>query len=79
MAINMSMDALRYLQAHANRMLLIQAIESLDISESLEITAMTSKEKERVPFDTPMEAAGIAQALLSHIHQFRHNSCVCKY
>lgn len=35
-----------------------QAIESLDISDSLEVTAMTSKEKERVPFDTPMQASG---------------------
>ena len=60
-------------------MLLIQAIESLDISESLEITAMTSKEKERVPFDTPMQAAGNVQAPLSHIHKFRHTACVCKY
>ena len=37
-----------------------QAIESLDISDSLEVTAMTSKEKERVPFDTPMQASGTA-------------------
>ena len=36
----------------------VQAIESLDISDSLEVTAMTSKEKERVPFDTPMQASG---------------------
>ncbi len=36
----------------------MQAIESLDISDSLEVTAMTSKEKERVPFDTPMQASG---------------------
>ena len=36
----------------------VQAIESLDISDSLEVTAMTSKEKERVPFDVPMQASG---------------------
>lgn len=41
----------------------VQAVESLDISESLEVTAMTSKEKERVPFDTPMQASGTAAAL----------------
>ena len=36
----------------------MQAIESLDISDALEITAMTSKEKERVPFDVSMQATG---------------------
>ena len=39
-----------------------QAIELLDISDSLEVTAMTSKEKERVPFDAPMQASGNAPA-----------------
>lgn len=36
----------------------LQAIESLEISDSLEVTAMTSKEKELVPFDTSMQASG---------------------
>jgi hypothetical protein len=36
----------------------LQAIESLDISDSLDVTAMTSKEKERVPFDKSMQASG---------------------
>ncbi len=46
---------------------MLQAIESLDISDSLEVTAMTSKEKERVPFDTPMQASGTTPtALTSH-------------
>lgn len=46
---------------------MVQAIESLDISDSLEVTAMTSKEKERVPFDTPMQASGTTPtALASH-------------
>jgi dynein heavy chain len=31
-----------------------EAIESLDFSPTLEISAMNSREKEKVPFDKPM-------------------------
>ena len=36
----------------------MQAIDSLSFGEDLTVTAMISKEKERVPFDKPMQAAG---------------------
>lgn len=57
-------------------MMLLQAIESLDISESLEITAMTSKEKERVPFDVAMQANGIVPAVsvLIYVPAHLHNT-----
>ncbi|KAL0019092.1 hypothetical protein WJX77_000912 [Trebouxia sp. C0004] len=46
-----------------------EAIESLDISDSLEVTAMTSKEKERVPFDTSMQASGPVELWLGEVER----------
>ncbi|KAG1679690.1 hypothetical protein FOA52_006209 [Chlamydomonas sp. UWO 241] len=44
-----------------------EAIESLDFADDLEISAMNSKEKEKVPFDKPMYPQGNVEVWLGEV------------
>ncbi|KAF5829735.1 dynein heavy chain, N-terminal region 2-domain-containing protein [Dunaliella salina] len=51
-----------------------EAIESLDFSPNLEITAMNSKEKEKVPFDEPMSPTGSVEQWLGVVEKRMRSS-----
>lgn len=51
-----------------------EAIETLDFADNLEISAMTSKEKERVPFDKPMFPTGNVEAWLGEVERRMRSS-----
>ncbi|GFH08633.1 uncharacterized protein HaLaN_03622, partial [Haematococcus lacustris] len=46
-----------------------EAIETLDFQPNLEITAMNSKEREKVPFDKPMMPTGNVEAWLGEVER----------
>lgn len=51
-----------------------EAIESLDFADNLEISAMNSKEKEKVPFDKPMFPQGNVEVWLGEVENRMRNS-----